>query len=95
MVVDQLMKKLDKYALADAHAAVVVTKIRHDNGKGAFEVKVRLSVSGEPLYVARSLEILGAHDGICNALANCLDRIERQLVKRHVRRIFRTCRVAA
>lgn len=88
-VVDQLMEKFDKYALSNAHAAVVVTKTRHHEGKGAFEVKVRLSVPGEPLYVARSRETLGAHDGVYNALADCFDRVERQLVKRHGRRIAR------
>lgn len=88
-VVDQLMEKFDKYALSNAHAAVVVTKTRHHEAKGAFEVKVRLSVPGEPLYVARSREVLGAHDGIYNALADCFDRVERQLVKRHGRRIAR------
>ena len=89
MVVDQLMEKLDKYALTNAHAVVVVTKTRHHEGKGAFEVKVRLSVPGEPLYAARSREILGEHDGIYNALSDCFDRVERQLVKRHTRRIAR------
>ncbi|MFA7257477.1 MAG: HPF/RaiA family ribosome-associated protein [Kiritimatiellales bacterium] len=97
-VVNQLMGKIDKYALSNAHVAVVVTKTRHHEGKGAFEVKVRLTVSGEPLYAARSREILGEHDGIYNALADCFDRIERQLVKRHTRRITRriprTCEAA-
>lgn len=99
MVVDQLMEKLDKYALSNAHAVVVVTKTRHHEDKGAFEVKVRLTVPGEPLYAARSRETLGAHDGIYNALADCFDRIERQLVKRHTRRITRriprTCEAVA
>ncbi|MDF7808217.1 HPF/RaiA family ribosome-associated protein [Pontiellaceae bacterium B12219] len=88
-VVDQLMEKFDKYALSDAHATVVVTKTRHHEGKGAFEVKVRLAVPGEPLYVARSREMLGAHDGIYHALGDCFERVERQLVKRHERRIAR------
>ncbi|MDF7798558.1 HPF/RaiA family ribosome-associated protein [Pontiellaceae bacterium B1224] len=86
-VVDQLMEKFDKYALPDAHATVVVTKTRHHEGKGAFQVKVRLSVPGEQLYVAHSQETLGAHDGVYSALANCFERVERQLVKRHGRRI--------
>jgi len=98
-VVDQLMGKFDKYELSDAHAAVVVTKTRHHEGKGAFEVKVRLSVPGEPLYVARSRETLGVHDGVYNALSDCFDRVERQLVKRRerciARRIPRTDEVAA
>ncbi|QBG48211.1 ribosome-associated translation inhibitor RaiA [Verrucomicrobia bacterium S94] len=88
-VVDQLMEKLDKYALSNAHVTVVVTKTRHHEDKGAFEVKIRLSVPGEPLYVARSRETLGAHDGVYHALADCFDRIERQLVKRHGYRIAR------
>ena len=88
-VIDQLMEKFDKYALSDAHATVVVTKTRHHEGKGAFEVKVRLAVPGEPLYVARSRETLGAHDGVYHALADCFERVERQLVKRHERRIAR------
>lgn len=88
-VVDLLMEKFDKYALPNAHAAVVVTKTSHHEGKGAFEVKVRLSVSGEPLYVAQSQETLGAHDGVYNALFDCFERIERQLVKRRERRIAR------
>lgn len=88
-VVDQLMEKFDKYELSNAHAVVVVTKIRHHENKGAFEVKVRLTVPGEPLYTARSRETLGAHDGVYNALFDCFDRIERQLVKRRERRIAR------
>jgi ribosome-associated translation inhibitor RaiA len=98
-VVNQLLEKFDKYALSDVHATVVVTKTRHHEVRGAFEVKVRLVVPGEPLYVARSREILGAHDGIYHALGDCFDRVERQLVKRHgrriARRIPRTCEDAA
>jgi ribosome-associated translation inhibitor RaiA len=97
-IVNQLMEKIDKFALSDAHATVVVTKTRPHEDKGVFTVKVRLAVPGEPLYVARSGEILGAHDGIYHALADCFDRVERQLVKRHgrriARRISRTCEVA-
>jgi ribosomal subunit interface protein len=86
-VVNQLMEKFDKYALTNAHVSVVVTKTRHHEAKGAFKVKVKLSVPGEPLYIARSREILGTHDGIYTALADCFGRVERQLVKRHTRHI--------
>jgi hypothetical protein len=67
-LVDQLMERFNKYELPNVQVAVVVNKIGHHETKGAFEMKLRLSVPDEPLYVAHSREIPGAHDGIYNGV---------------------------
>jgi ribosome-associated translation inhibitor RaiA len=85
-VVGQLMEKFDKYAIPGAKAIVVVDETHHKESKGVFQVKVRLSVPGERIYVARGREKTGMHDGVYSAMAGCFDSIERQLVKWHTRR---------
>ena len=88
-LVDQMMEKFEKYPLPGAKATVVVDETHHRERKGIFQVKVRLSVPGERLYVARSFEQTGMHDGVYAAIADVFESIERQLVKRHGRRASR------
>lgn len=84
--VEQLMDRFDKYSLQGARVDVVVDKTHHRLGKSVFQVKVKLKVPGERLYVAQSAEKPGRTDGIYVALATAFDHVERQLVKRHDRR---------
>ena len=85
-LVDQMMEKFEKYPLPGAKATVTVDETHHREAKSVFQVKVKLSVPGERLYVARGQEKTGMHDGVFTAISDCFDRIERQLVKRHTRR---------
>ena len=85
-VIYQMMEKFDKYDLAGARIIVVVDETHHKENKGVFQVKVRLSVPGERIYVSRGREKTGMHDGVYSAMANCFESIERQLVKWHTRR---------
>ncbi|VGO19876.1 HPF/RaiA family ribosome-associated protein [Pontiella sulfatireligans] len=82
-LVDQMMERFDKYPLYGTKASVVVDETHHREKTGVFQVKVKLSVPGERLYVAHSQERTGMHDGVFNALADVFDSIEKQLVKRH------------
>lgn len=88
-LVEQMMEKFDKYPLPGAKAHVVIDETHHREKTGVFQVKVQLSVPGERLYVARSSEQMGMHDGVYSALADVFDSIERQLNKRHGRRARR------
>lgn len=85
-LVEQMMEKFEKYPLPGAKAHVVVDETHHREKKGVFQVKIKLFVPGEPLYVAHSLEQTGMNDGVFGAIADVFDSIERQLVKRHGRR---------
>jgi ribosome-associated translation inhibitor RaiA len=86
MVIDQLMEKLDKYTLKGAQLYVVVDETHRKEKQGLFQIKMRLTVPGEPLYVAQSQEKTGMHDGVFAAIAEGFDSIERQLVKTHRQR---------
>jgi ribosomal subunit interface protein len=85
-LVEQMMEKFEKYPLPGAKAHVVVDETHHREKKGVFQVKIKLFVPGEPLYVAHSSEQTGMHDGVFGAIADGFESIERQLVKRHDRR---------
>lgn len=85
-LVEQMMEKFDKYPLQGAKAYVVIDETHHRKKTGIFQVKVKLSVPGERLYVAHSTEKTGMHDGVYSAVADVFDSIEKQLVKRHGRR---------
>ena len=88
-LVEQMMEKFEKYPLPGSKAHVVVDETHHREKTGVFQVKVRLSVPGERLYVAHSAEKTGMHDGVFSAIADVFDSIEKQLVKRHGRRSIR------
>ena len=88
-LVEQMMEKFEKYPLPGARVHVVVDETHHREKTGIFQVKVRLSVPGERLYVAHSAEKTGMHDGVFSAIADVFDSIEKQLIKRHGRRAIR------
>jgi ribosomal subunit interface protein len=88
-LVQQMMEKFEKYPLFGAKVTVVVDETHHRRRKGIFQVKVRLSVPGERLYVAQSAERTGMHDGVYAAIAEVFEKLERQLVKTHDRRAHR------
>lgn len=67
----------------------MVDETHHRESKGIFQVKVRLSIPGERLYVAHSAEQTGMPDGVFGAIADVFESLERQLVKRHGRRASR------
>lgn len=85
-LVEQMMERFDKYPLPGAKAHVVIDETHHREKTGVFQVKVRLHVPGERLYVAHSAEKTGMHDGVFSAIADVFDSIERQLIKGHGRR---------
>ena len=88
-LVEQMMERFDKYPLAGAKAYVVIDETHHREKTGVFQVKIKLTVPGERLYVAHSAERTGMHDGVYSAIADVFDSIEKQLVKRHGRRATR------
>lgn len=88
-LVEQMMERFDKYPLPGAKVHVVIDETHHRAKTGIFQVKVRLSVPGERLYVAHSMERTGMHDGVYSAIADVFDSIEKQLIKRHGRRANR------
>ena len=93
-VIDQMMEKFEKYPLPGAQVTVVVDETHHRESKGVFQIKIKLFVPGERLYVAQSTERTGMHDGVYAALSDVFDSIERQLVKRHGRRASRRAQKA-
>ncbi|MEE9368614.1 MAG: HPF/RaiA family ribosome-associated protein [Pontiella sp.] len=88
-LVEQMMEKFEKYPLPNATVSVVVDETHHRESKGVFQVKVKLFVPGEPLYVAHSMEQTGMNDGVFGAISDVFESIERQLNKRHDRRLRR------
>jgi len=88
-LVEQMMEKFEKYPLPGAKACIVVDKTHHREGTGIFQVKAKLFVPGERLYVAHSTEQTGMVDGVFSAISTVFDSIEKQLVKRHGRRTSR------
>ncbi|MBN2161799.1 MAG: HPF/RaiA family ribosome-associated protein [Pontiellaceae bacterium] len=88
-LVEQMLERFDKYPLAGAKAFVVVDETHHREKTGVFQVKAKLVVPGEPLYVAHSSETTGMHDGVYSAVADVFESIEKQLIKRHGRRAKR------
>jgi|GEM_PF-3047634 len=94
-LVEQMMEKFDKYPLPGAKAYVVVDETHHREKTGVFQVKIKLSVPGERLYVAHSQEQTGMHDGVYSAIADVFDSVEKQLVKRHGRRATRRMQKSA
>ena len=85
-LVEQMMERFDKYPLEGAKAYVVVDETHHREKTGVFQVKIKLSVPGERLYVAHSTERTGMHDGVFTAIADVFESVEKQLIKRHGRR---------
>ena len=85
-LVNQMMEKFSKFPIAGSSATVVVDETHHKENKGIFQVKVKLTVPGERLYVAQSHERTGLHDGVYSAISDVFERLERQLVKRHGKR---------
>ena len=83
---DQLMDKFEKYPLPGAQLTLVVDETHHRENQGVFQVKLKLFVPGERLYVAQSHEKTGMHDGVYAAIAEVFERVEHQLIKTHDRR---------
>lgn len=88
-LVNQMMDKFSKFPIAGSTATVVVDETHHKEKTGVFQVKIKLSVPGERLYVAQSHEKTGMHDGVYTAIADVFESIERQLVKHHGKRTKR------
>ncbi|MBN2703942.1 MAG: HPF/RaiA family ribosome-associated protein [Pontiellaceae bacterium] len=88
-LVEQMMERFDKFPIGGAKAYVVVDETHPRGKEGLFQVRMKLSVPGERLYVAHSFEKTGMHDGVYGAVADVFDSIEKQLIKRHGRRARR------
>ena len=88
-LVNQMMDKFSKFPIPGSRATVVVDETHHKEKRGVFQVKIKLSVPGEHLYVAQSHEQTGMHDGVYTAIADVFDSVEHQLVKRHGKRARR------
>ena len=85
-LVNQMMDKFSKFPMSGSNAEVVVDETHHRESKSIFQVKMKLSVPGERLYVAQSFEKPGMHDGVYSAIADVFDCVERQLIKHHEKR---------
>lgn len=90
-LVEQMMERFDKYPLHDARVQVVVDETHHRSKKPVFQVKTKLWIPGERLYVAKSAERIGEHDGVYVAISKVFEMIERQLGKRHGKGIRHRC----
>ena len=88
-LVNQMMDKFNKFPIPGSTATVVVDETHHKEKRGVFQVKLKLSVPGERLYVCQSHEQTGMHDGVYTAIADVFDSVEHQLVKRHGKRAQR------
>lgn len=88
-LVEQMMERFDKFPIGGAKAHVVVEATHRRGKEGLFQVRIKLSVPGERLYVAHSSEKTGMHDGVYSAVADVFDSIEKQLLKRHGRHVRR------
>lgn len=85
-LVNQMMEKFAKFPIPGASASVMVDETHHKEKTGVFQVKMKLTVPGEKLYIAQSAEQTGMHDGVYSAIADVFDSVERQLIKRHGKR---------
>ncbi|WP_372847094.1 HPF/RaiA family ribosome-associated protein [Pontiella sp.] len=94
-LVNQMMERFTKFPITGATASVVVDETHHRQKSAVFQVKMKLSVPGEPLYTAQSSEKTGMHDGVYTAIAEVFESIERQLIRRHEKRSRRRAQHAA
>ena len=85
-LVNQMMDRFTKFPIPGASAQVTVDETHHKEKTGIFQVKMKLTVPGEKLYTAQSSEKTGMHDGVYSAIADVMDRVERQLIRHHDKR---------
>lgn len=79
--------KLEHFNLRNPKCSVVIDRMHQREKMAVYEVRARLRVSGEPLYVARSQPVKGDRDEVHAAIAEVFERLEHQVEKEHTRRL--------
>jgi ribosome-associated translation inhibitor RaiA len=81
-LVQQQAERLGRFALSGGYCEVVIDEMHHWNKGGVFKVSLRLTVPGDPLYVACAEEASGSHEFLYSAIRLVFDEVELQLKKR-------------
>lgn len=87
-LVQQQVNHLNRFDLRGGHCEVVIDKIHHWHKGGVFKASLRLTIPGEPLYVASAEEENGSYEFLYSAIRVVFDEVGLQIKKRR-RRIGR------
>jgi len=79
-----VMQHLERFASC-TRCEVVIDESRHGQN-GVYDISVRLSIPGEPLYAAHISETSGSRDFLYGAVSSAFDDIKRQLIKKRGRK---------
>jgi len=81
-LVQQLMNRLSRFQLHSGHCEVVIDEMHHWHKGGVYKVSLRLTVPGEPLYVASAEEKSGSYEFLYSAIRRVFDEVGLQIKKR-------------
>jgi ribosome-associated translation inhibitor RaiA len=81
-LVKQQANRLSRYNLRDGHCEVVIDEMHHWHKGGVYKVTLRLTVPGEPLYVASAEDESGAYEFLYSAIRVVFHEVALQIKKR-------------
>ena len=81
-LVRQQANHLDRFDLRGGHCEVVIDEMHHWHKGGVFKVSLRLTVPGEPLYVACAEEESGSYEFLYSAIRSVFEEVGLQIKKR-------------
>jgi ribosome-associated translation inhibitor RaiA len=81
-LVTQQLEHLNRFNSHGGHCEVVVDEMHHWHKGGVYKVTLRLTVPGEPLYVACAEEESGSYEFLYSAIRTVFEDIGLQIKKR-------------
>jgi len=87
-LVQQQANHLNRFGLRGGHCEVVIDEMHHWHKGGVFKISLRLTVPGEPMYVACAEEESGSPDFLYSAIRMVFGEVGLQ-IKKHRKRSSR------
>lgn len=81
-LVQQQIDHLNRFNLHSGHCEVVIDEMHHWHKGGIYKVSLRLTVPGEPLYVANAEEESGSYEFLYSAVRVVFNEVGLQIKKR-------------
>lgn len=81
-LVRQQVEHLNRFNLHGGHCDVVIDEMHHWHKGGVYKVSLRLTVPGEPLYVASAEEESGSYEFLYSAIRMVFNEVGLQIKKR-------------
>ena len=81
-LVRQQAERLNHFNLHNSHCEVVIDEMHHWHKGGVYKVTLRLTVPGDPLYVACAEEESGSYEFLYSAVRDVFEDIGLQIKKR-------------